>query len=380
MGLVLLSILLVISTVAVTELETAIREPQATWEYLVESHEWEVEQHFDVAFYNATEGWVVGKGDVGTEYEDVGHGIIWHTNDGGETWDIVYSRQNDYIIHIEIVDSEKIWVATRWGLLRTEDRGQTWQSVYGVYGRASTVEFLNNTYGLASGNHQLFETFDSGETWQEVQSWSFDSSLYQIHFVNRTNIWCCGYDGIFHSADGGETWIHEREQRAYSMSASNGTHAWALGYGLGIVHTTDGQNWSPDMVVSQRSWRIDFYKDMEFIGNQKGWLVGSGNPAVAYTPDGGKTWYDQMPRSASLNAVDFINETHGWAVGWDGVIVRTENGNLYGKRLITNGPWFSIGFGIVRFPAAAFLANGIITIVVSTLIVADWIYRRWRRR
>lgn len=370
-GLLLLSVFIVASTIVVTELETAVREPQATWEYLVESYEWEVEQHFDVAFYNATEGWVVGKGDVGNEYVDKGHGIIWHTDDGGETWDIVYSRQFDYISHIEIVNPDSIWVATRWGLLHTEDRGQSWQSSYGVSGLATTVEFFDGNYGLASGNHQLFETSDSGGNWTEMESWTFNSSLYEIHFVSRTNIWCCGYDGIFHTMNGGENWVHERDQTAYAMSTINETHAWALSVNLGITHTTNGNSWTSDLVVSQRSWKTDLYKDMEFIDGHKGWLVGSGNPAVAYTPDGGRSWYDQMPMPASLNAVDFVNETHGWAVGWNGVIVRTTNGDLYGKKLITNGPWFSIGFGVMRFPAMVVVINGVAAIVGSALIIVD---------
>ncbi len=60
---------------------------------------------------------------------------------------------------------------------------------------------------------------------------------------------------------------------------------------------------------------------------------------VAYTPDGGLNWYEQRlpPRWSGLKAVDFINETHGWAVGWDGKIYRTRTGNQYGRRLIGEG-------------------------------------------
>jgi len=60
---------------------------------------------------------------------------------------------------------------------------------------------------------------------------------------------------------------------------------------------------------------------------------------VAYTPNGGLNWYEQKlpPHWSSLKTVDFINEIHGWAVGWDGNIYRTKTGNQYGRRLIGEG-------------------------------------------
>ncbi|MCK4279200.1 MAG: hypothetical protein KAW94_01355, partial [Candidatus Thorarchaeota archaeon] len=90
--------------------------------------------------------------------------------------------------------------------------------------------------------------------------------------------------------------------------------------------------------VSYSHWAPSHYTDLEFINPKQGWMVGS-IVGVAYTPDGGLNWYEQKlpPRWSGLKAVDFINETHGWAVGWDGKIYRTRTGNQCGRRLVREG-------------------------------------------
>jgi photosystem II stability/assembly factor-like uncharacterized protein len=54
---------------------------------------------------------------------------------------------------------------------------------------------------------------------------------------------------------------------------------------------------------------------------------------VLYSDDRGKTWTQvQVPASANLTAVYFSDERHGWAVGHDEVILRTEDGGLTWER------------------------------------------------
>lgn len=48
---------------------------------------------------------------------------------------------------------------------------------------------------------------------------------------------------------------------------------------------------------------------------------------VLFSTDEGRSWTQvQVPASANLNAVYFVDETHGWAVGHDEVILRTTDG------------------------------------------------------
>ena len=54
---------------------------------------------------------------------------------------------------------------------------------------------------------------------------------------------------------------------------------------------------------------------------------------VLYSDDQGRNWTQvQVPASANLTAVCFVDELHGWAVGHDEVILRTEDGGLSWER------------------------------------------------
>ena len=54
---------------------------------------------------------------------------------------------------------------------------------------------------------------------------------------------------------------------------------------------------------------------------------------IIYSDDAGKTWQQaQVPVSVLLNAVSFVDDTHGWAVGHSGVILHTVDG---GKTWLT---------------------------------------------
>jgi len=54
---------------------------------------------------------------------------------------------------------------------------------------------------------------------------------------------------------------------------------------------------------------------------------------VLYSDDQGRSWTQvQVPVSANLTAVYFADELHGWAVGHDEVVLRTEDGGLSWER------------------------------------------------
>ncbi len=370
----ILIIALMISSVAITSYETRTIEPQADWEILVDSYDWEIDYWEDIAFYNATEGWIVGTGDVGTKYEDRSHGIVMHTSNGGVDWELMFSEKDLTIWQMEVVGQNTIWLATTQGLLHTENRGGYWEYSPGTASLyPATVKFRNSSHGLASISKGMKYTNDSGDSWHTLDNWNFEESLYKINFVGYDVIWACGYSGIFRSSDGGTSWTHQKDTNTRAMSVLNETEAWALSWGLGVTHSTDGTIWSQDAIVSGWSYQIDHYLDMEFIDEDNGWLVGSGDPAVAYTPDGGSNWYAQMASSPrSLRAMDFVNETHGWAAGWNGVIARTENGNQFGPRLIKDGDAFGVmGISTLRIPKSVGLVNIILLISLPVLFLVE---------
>jgi photosystem II stability/assembly factor-like uncharacterized protein len=78
---------------------------------------------------------------------------------------------------------------------------------------------------------------------------------------------------------------------------------------------------------------VPYFSGVHFLDADKGWVVGS-EPSVMYTPNGGIDWYEQsVSAETRLMSIDFINNTHGWAVGYGGYILRTTQGDSLGPRL-----------------------------------------------
>ena len=70
-----------------------------------------------------------------------------------------------------------------------------------------------------------------------------------------------------------------------------------------------------------------FY-DLSFIDEYHGWAVGY-NGTILKTTDGGANWIIlNSQTNLSLNSVIFIDQNIGWAVGWEGIILHTTDGGL----------------------------------------------------
>jgi photosystem II stability/assembly factor-like uncharacterized protein len=68
----------------------------------------------------------------------------------------------------------------------------------------------------------------------------------------------------------------------------------------------------------------DTFLDVEFVDASHGWAVGW--DGILATSNGGATWSAQLTGDWGLNAVSFADASHGWAVGFYGAILATSNG------------------------------------------------------
>lgn len=66
--------------------------------------------------------------------------------------------------------------------------------------------------------------------------------------------------------------------------------------------------------------------DVNFVSDTHGWAVGEGGVIIA-TTDGGQTWTRQSSGyELTLHGVDFADKLNGWAVGQLGIILNTNDG------------------------------------------------------
>jgi len=327
-----------------------------TWEMV--EHDYPSALFEDVAFLDINHGWVIGQLDFDIP-TDV---VVLYTDDGGDSWLVKMSEEEQNLNQIDIVDEDTIWITGIGGLFYTTDAGETWQKVDLVVGNVgmSTVEFVNATHGWTATGDTLYKSVNGGQTWESVPGWTFDDLPRKMRFLSVSNVWAIGYYGIYHSQDGAETWEQVSNRGGWTLSFVSETEAWAVGDNR-LAHMTDGQTWV-ELPVPARfpiggDWfGLPYLTDILFVDADNGWIVGDRIP-VMYTPNGGADWYEQSVSEAvteRLIAVDFVNSTHGWAVGSGGTIIRTTKGNVLGTRL-WNGVTDRVFLSIIGLAAVAII-------------------------
>jgi photosystem II stability/assembly factor-like uncharacterized protein len=112
-------------------------------------------------------------------------------------------------------------------------------------------------------------------------------------------------------------------------------HGWIVGGGVnitgGIIGTTvdGGRTWRFDSGIARPSPRAGsvHLNAVWFLDRHRGFIVGDGYQ-ILRTRDGGKQWH-RVPAAvgvwAHLHDLEFVDDTHGWAIG-DGGLARTVDG------------------------------------------------------
>ena len=124
-----------------------------------------------ICFVNADLGWAVGD-----------RGAIWHTPDGGRTWQLQRSPATCRLETVQFLDAENGWAVGGWThpythqtsgiVLRTRDGGKNWQIIPDLTLPALKVaRFFDYKRGWAAGDGSslypggVFRTEDGGRSW-----------------------------------------------------------------------------------------------------------------------------------------------------------------------------------------------------------------------
>lgn len=330
----------------------------------------------DVHFINASEGWGIGR-----PYFEQDWNSIFHTTDGGSSWDIQLA---DTTVRYDIlfVDSLYGWASGDAGtLMHTNDGGNTWQRqaegeivpwepIFGVL-------FLNRLKGWAVGGLTWgIHTIDGGQTWErdsslaEVQKLIYTDSLHlwgisewqehvwrssdggenwdftdivdttvQVHVIdifalNNSELFVATNLGVYKSNNGGQNWFFHSPKIILSFYYLNTQEAWGTGssFRAELLHSLDGgQTWN-DLVTVNNPRGFELYRAVDFVDSQTGWIIGdafvqgSGN-FILKTIDGGQSWVEQQSNAnPQLRNLCFIDAEYGWIVGKGGIIRHTFNG------------------------------------------------------
>ncbi len=235
-------------------------------------------------------GWAVG-GNTPTHLQASGQ--ILKTTDGGNSW----TRQIGSLTGwgaLDFLDTNTGWVMTTGqgtlNILRTTDGGSTWKQYntgFLIVSAYTAIQFTNASTGwVAAGGSSIFKTSDGGATWTAKQ---IGSSILTLHFTSADTGWVGGANGFLaKTTDGGNTWSAE----------SSGAPSYDI---------------------------ISLY----FLNSTAGWAIGTngnGGSVILLTNNGGATWTVAAQPPVGLNSILFVDFNLGWAVGFQGAILKTSDG------------------------------------------------------
>ena len=189
-----------------------------------------------LSFIDEQHGWASGHG-----------GIIIHTRDGGESWEVQResSPGNLPLFDIQFVSEDVGYASGAYDtLLKTMDGGQTWRSlptgsdvIYnGLYFHDANNGFLLGEFG------SLLKTTDGGESWQQMDVGGYQGSLFGMTFLSPEKALAYGISGkLIVSDDGGETWtdIPTGTEEALYRGAAKGDDVAIVGKSGVILLSSD---------------------------------------------------------------------------------------------------------------------------------------------
>jgi photosystem II stability/assembly factor-like uncharacterized protein len=249
--------------------------------------------------------------------EQLGWGLtldkdIVHTTDGGQTWavqrkagkvNVKYFYKNpqspteipDPLAIVRFIGPNSGWA---WGggtrrekeyekaglFLRTEDGGQTWQSIpYPFENELKTVFFVDPKNGWAADTKAgLYKTVDGGQNWTKQPDDLQRPSINGIFFLNPAAGWVVGDSYVGITADGGQTWkrIKLKNRYLYDVNFIDANRGWAVGDKNTILSTTDGGvYWQPaDSGLDDAAT----FTRVKFFADQSGWVAGNNGALTHY--------------------------------------------------------------------------------------------------
>jgi photosystem II stability/assembly factor-like uncharacterized protein len=226
-------------------------------------------------------------------------GSILRTTDGGLNWSIVSSGVTDDLLSVSFVDSFGICGARSQTIIYTSNVGEDWniaQSGWVGGGFWGTV-MLSPQIGFVAGENSIWQPL-LGMTTDSGQNWSFSA-----FYLNNNEGRATGVD--FTDMFIGYTSVRVWDGRGAISKTTNGGSDWVTTF------------------FNNPLWDIDFPISATGL---IGYSVGDSG-AIYKTYDAGSNWQAQQSGIFTrLNGVYFLDLDYGFAVGENGILLRTTTG------------------------------------------------------
>ncbi len=286
-----------------------------------------------VFFLNGKDGYVSGY-----------NGGIYKTTDSAKTWTTLNSTTNLPILDIYFLDANNGFavggknscggtgcIPPGGFILRTQNGGQTWNRIFTPSNRyeITSITFLNNLIGFCVGVNTIYKTIDGGQTWTENQVSNLGGNMMKIKFKdNQNGFIVCQFEKILKTNDGGTSWqiTTPFKNIGYNSISSFNETIYVSGQGKIIKSLDNGSSWST-LVNSPN----EIY-DIHFTTQEIGYAFGRGNysggdfgrsfGSMYCTNNGGISWNGNgdFKDVGLIKAISFPLNNIGYAVSGNKII------------------------------------------------------------
>ena len=289
----------------------------------------------DVCFIDARHGWAAGD-----------RGVIWHTDDGGRTWQLQASGVACPLRSICFLNEQKGWAAGGFShpythtsagvVLLTLDGGRHWyHDPHLLLPALGQLRFFDERQGWAVGNRSamfpagVFLTRDGGRTWMPLgggaaAGWT-TAAFLDPHLgllAGRNGSVAAIRQGEFEPVRMGDSLQSFRQLKFITPP-----YAWLVGDGGAVLFSADlGAHWQPPPAFPRDTAALLDFAALAVRG-PRCWIAGTPGSRVLHSADGGRTWTAlATPTPLPLESLAFPDDLHGWAVGALGTILATADG------------------------------------------------------
>jgi len=306
----------------------------------------------DVSFVDREHGWAVGD-----------RGTVWHTEDGGNRWHLQESNVSCRLESVFFIDRQTGWAAggsshpythTSSGvLLVTSDGGRHWKQTSRLLLPAlRRVRFFDARRGWAIGSGSamfpsgVFVSDDGGRSWdplpgEKTAGWLGGDFLGPGTgaLADRRGTAATVRHGRIEPARTPRFGLRGIRAIELVPEVEPQVYGWLIGQGGLVMMTADlGATWQtpPGDLPEGVAAEFDFAA-LEVRG-PKAWIAGSPGTRILHTPDAGHTWLAAPTgQNLPIEALCFVDDQHGWAVGQLGTILATTDGGKTWKRQHSGG-------------------------------------------
>jgi photosystem II stability/assembly factor-like uncharacterized protein len=290
-----------------------------------------------VQFVDREEGWAVGD-----------EGVIWHTIDGGRTWERQPTGVRTSLRSVHFLTPYTGWVVGReeqpYGagsvgvVLFTSDGGLKWRRAgENTLPGLNHVHFVDNKTGFVAGDGSdqfstgVFATNDNGRTWKPVPGPRSPGWLGGDFQDAKTGMlagaW--GRMATLRQGEMGPADVDSLGGRNLRAVRIVGDRALAVGQGGLVLASADstGSRWSYANLLLPTEVRAGWDFHAVHSVAKHVWIAGRPGSAILHSADAGEKWEVlNTGQPLPLNGIHFADELRGWAVGEFGTVLNTVDG------------------------------------------------------